>query len=194
MLVYGKPVGAVLDSLVKGTAEGPGLCVPALLAADLIYRGQTAAGVVVPCVILFLWSLYWAFRERKALDKLGSGESPIMNRRWMNKPGTIFFVAFVDLIVGVIICWLLPPEQKYHVTLFVVMFFVVLQVFFLVHTHYGIRRIETYDPETKTYTPARKILSRRSFLYDSIFEMALLNTPFYLIAYGLGLIGLPSAG
>lgn len=188
MFVYGKLVSPLTDSFVKGVAEGPSLCVPALFAADQIWAGHYLVGIVVPMAILFVWSLYWAFRERQGLNTLKPGESPIINRRWMNKPEMMFFVGIINMIVGCSILWGMPESERMHAIYFIVMFFVVLQVFFMVHSYYGVRRIDKYDPETKVYAPAGAKFSFLGYTYDSIFEMAMLNTPYYLIPYAFGLI------
>lgn len=188
MLVYGKQVGPAADSFIKGFAEGPGLCVPALFGADQLYAGHYVVGIVVPCAVLLIWSLYWALRERRGLDSLKEGETPIINRRWMNKPEMVFFVGMVNLLVGIWILWGMEPEHRIHIVYFLVMFFLVLQVFFVVHSHYGVRRIDKYTPETATYAPDGRRFSILGYTYDSIFEMAMLNAPYYLIPYSLGLI------
>lgn len=187
MLVYGRLVSPLSDSFIKGMAEGPSLCVPALFAADQIYAGNYAVGIVVPCVIHFLWSLYWAAAERRALSKLGPGEAPIINRRWMSKPESVFVVGIVNLIVAVSVFFMEPAYQA-HVVYFMLAFFVILQIFFVVHSLYGVRRIDRYDPETKVFAPAGRRFSFIGYTYDSIFEMVLLNTPYYLIPYALGLL------
>ena len=188
MFVYGKQVSPLTDSFIKGTAEGPSLCVPALFAADQIYGGHYLVGILVPCAILFFWSTYWAMLEQRGIKSLKAGETPIINRRWMNKPEMVFFVCMVDLIVISSIAWGMPANEKSHAIYFLVMFFVILQVFFIVHSRFGVRRIDKYDPETKTYAPAGTRFSLLGYTYDSIFEMSLLNAPYYLIPYALGLL------
>lgn len=192
MLVYGRQVGPAADSFIKGFAEGPGLCVPALFGADQLYAGHYLVGILVPCMILLLWSLYWAFRERIGLEQLKEGESPIINRRWMNKPEMVFFVGMVNLGVGIWILWGMEVAHRLHIVYFLLMFFLVLQVFFLVHARYGVRRIDKYFPETKTYAPDGVRFSVLGYTYDSIFEMAMLNAPYYLIPYSLGLVVISS--
>lgn len=190
MIVYGKQVGPLADSFIKGGAEGPGLCVPALFAADQIYMGNYFAGIVLPCVYLFLFSGYWALAEMRGLKQLKEGEPPIINRRWMNKPESMFVVGIVNLIVAVCVMRMEPENQR-HALFFIVMFFVVLQVFFIVHSLAGIRRIDKYDPATGVYAPESTKYSFIGYTFDSIFEMALLNTPYYLIPYAIGVIVIP---
>lgn len=192
MFVYGHHVSPLADSFVKGMAEGPSLCVPALYAADMFYAGQYVLGIVLPCLFLLLWSGYWALAERRGLKALKPDEQPIINRRWMTKPEALFVLGLINLAVAISV-FRMEPANQMHAVYFMVMFFVILQVFFLVHSYFGIRRIDKYDAETKVFAPAGRRFSMIGYTFDSIFEMAVLNMPYYLIPYALGLITISHA-
>ncbi len=191
MFVYGKLVSPLTDSFVKGVAEGPSLCVPALYAADQLVQGHYLIGILVPCAILLLWSLYWALAEVRGFKQLKSDEKPIINRRWINKPEPLFVIGIVNLIVAVSVASMNEAARP-HAIYFMIMFFVILQVFFIVHAYFGVRRIDRYDPETKVFAPSTRRFTVIGYTFDSIFEMSVLNTPYYLIPYALGLITVPA--
>ena len=108
------------------------------------------------------------------------------SRRKMTKAGVVMTVAFVDLIC-LSSLFLMDEPYKTHGFYFLFGFFYLMQLFFFINAVLGVRMIQRYDEEKKEFYKSGKVFSVIAFTYDAVFEMALLNLPYYLVPYALGM-------
>lgn len=185
--LFGKQLPHFIDSGIRAFVEGPGMCMLSFLATDYVMEGNYTMAILVPGGILAILALYSGIMDRVSLSKLKPGEQPIYSRRKMTRAGVVMGVAFLNLacLIGM---FLIPDRvaQK-HAILFCISFFFLMELFFWINYFLGVRMIERFDEEKQQfYTPGIGF-EIMGFTYDSIFEMALLNMPYYLIPCYLGL-------
>lgn len=181
--VYGKKLSPFVDCLLRAFVEGPGLCLPAFFLADQCFAGNYFWGIALPTFIIGVGAIFSGLRDKRDIE---NGEPVSFSRRKMTKAGVVMTVAFVDLIC-LSSLFLMDDPYKKHAFCFLFGFFYLMQLFFFINAVLGVRMIQRYDEEKKEFYNSGKPFAIIAFTYDAVFEMALLNLPYYLIPYALGL-------
>lgn len=181
--VYGKQLSPFTDCLLRAFVEGPGLCLPAFFMADHLFTKSYVVGIGIPTFIIGVGALFSGLRDKRDIK---DGEEVRFSRRKMTKAGVVITVAFIDLIC-LSSLFLMDEPFKTHGFYFLFSFFYLMQLFFFINAVLGVRMIQRYDEDKKEFYTAGPVFSAIAFTYDAVFEMALLNLPYYLIPYAFGL-------
>ena len=102
-------------------------------------------------------------------------------------------VAVIDLL-SLLFMLMMPQPYRAHAFYFLVAFFVLMQWFFFINYLLGVRMIECYDEHKQAFYTPRPRVQILGFTYDSFFEMAFLNMPYYLIPFWAGLFSFATLG
>lgn len=184
--LFGKKLPKLMDSGIRAFVEGPGMCLPSFLMADQLMAKNYTVAILVPAATMTCLALYSGIMDRVSLSRLKPDEKPIYSRRKMTRAGVVMGVAFLNLAC-LIAMFMMPAPFRTHAVYFCFAFFILMELFFWINYFLGVRMIERFDDKKKEfYTPGIgfEVLG---FTYDSVFEMALLNMPYYLVPFGLGL-------
>ncbi|MEL6346382.1 MAG: hypothetical protein AAFV53_24940 [Myxococcota bacterium] len=188
--VYGVRLPRWADVALRATVDGPGLCVPAFLAADLITSGNVLAGVLGTGLLVAAVSLYMGLADRRDLDRLGPNEAPIYSRRAMNRPGAMMLLSLLNTICLAAL-FLMPAPYRIHAFTYVGAYSLSTMLFYAINYPLGVRYVQLYDCERKEYTTPGPWFQAAGLTYDSAYEMALLISPAYWITFYLGLFQYP---
>jgi len=183
--VYGRKLPRAADALLRALVEGPGFCVPAFFAADQIMAGNVGLGVGFPVVVIGLASLHMGLADRRDVARLGPDEKPQMSRRAMTRPGAVMLLSLIN--TGCLSAlFLMPDPYRLHGFLYVISYALLVILFYIFNYNLGVRMVQLYDAETKTFTTPGPLFQAAGLAYDSAYEMALLISPAYWVTFYLG--------
>lgn len=184
--VYGHKLPRYADVALRAFVDGPAFCVPAFFVADQFMEGNLLTGIIGSVIVVGLASLYMGLADRHDLRKLGAGETPLASRRAMTRPTAVMLLALVNTIC-LIALFLMPVPYRAHALIYIAAYSVLVMLFYLINYNLGVRMVEIYDPERKEYRKPGPFFQAAGLAYDSVYEMALLVSPAYWVAFYLGL-------
>jgi hypothetical protein len=185
VFVYGHRLPRAADAVLRAIVEGPGFCVPAFFAADQIMGGNVALGVGFPVVIVGFASLFMGLADRRDVARLGPDEAPQMSRRAMMRPGAVMLLSLIN--TGCLTAlFLMPDPYRLHGFIYVISYALLAILFYIFNYNLGVRMVQMYDSEKKSYTTPGPVFQAIGLAYDSSYEMALLISPAYWVTFYLG--------
>jgi hypothetical protein len=186
---YGYKLPVAVEVLLRSMVEGPAFCVPAFFVADQFIKGNIWAGAVGAFLVVGLAS----FADRNHIRNLAPDEEPIVSRRDMTRPRAMVFLALIN--TGCIIAFLLiPAPYRLHAFIYFIAYSVLVMLFYLINYNLGVRMVEIYDKQQKKYTMPGRLFQTGGLAFVSVYEMALLISPAYWVAFYLGLFNFTSGG
>lgn len=184
--VYGYQLPRAADVFLRSTVEGPSFCVPAFFVADQFMSGNLLVGVTSAIVVVGLLSLYMGLADRQGLRNLAPGEEVLVNRRAMTKPMAVMLLSLINTVCLAAL-FLMPSPYRAHAFTYVISYSLLVMLFYLINYNLGVRMVEVYDQERKEFIAPGPLFQAAGLAYDSAYEMALLISPAYWVAYYLGL-------
>jgi hypothetical protein len=184
--LFGKKMSKVTEILLRSFVEGPAFCVPAYYLADHIIKGNTFAGFGISLVVVGLAAYYLAYSDRVSLNKISNDKQLIISRRAMTKPKAVMLLGLLNTFC-ISMLFLIPENSRNHAFLYLMSYAIFVLLFYFINYNMGVRYIELYDPETKTYYRPGLMMQTAGLFYDSVYEMALLISIAYWVPFYLGL-------
>ena len=184
--VLGHKLPRAADAALRAFVEGPGFCVPAFFAADQIMGGNVGLGIGLPVLIVGVGSLFMGLADRRDVVRLGPDETPQMSRRAMTRPGAVMLLSLIN--TGCLTAlFLMPDPYRAHGFIYVITYALLAMLYYLFNYNLGVRMVQLYDAETKSYTTPPPLFQTAALAYDCSYEMALLISPAYWVTFYLGL-------
>jgi len=191
--VYGWKLPRAVDSVVRATVEGPAFCVPSFFVADQVAAGNLALAIGGPAVVVGVLSAYMGLADRRDIARLEPGQQPLMSRRAMTKPGAVMLLALINsLALGALFS--IPAPYRAHAFTFVAAYALLVMLFYLINYNLGVRMVQIYDCETKSFTTPGPLFQATALTYDSAYEMGLLISAAYWVTFYLGLFQYATLG
>lgn len=184
--VRGRKLPRWADVALRAFVEGPAFCVPAFFVADRFMDGDLLVGIMGPVIVVGLASLYIGLADKHSLRQLEAGEEPLASRRAMTRPAAVMLLSLVNTIC-IIALFLIPSHYRTHALIYVSAYSVLVMFFYFINYNLGVRMVEIYDPERKVYTQPGPLFQAAGLAYDSVYEMGLLISPAYWVAFYFGL-------
>lgn len=186
VFLYGYRLSKPAELLLRSMVEGPAFCVPAFFVADQYMTGQLTVGITLAIIVVGLASFYMGYSDRRDIRSLNSKEAPLISRREMTRPLAVIFLALINTICLIAI-FLIPQPKIAHAVVYILSYSLLVMLFYLINYQLGVRLIERYDHENKTYYKPGTFYQIAGLTYDSAYEMALLVSPAYWVTFYLGL-------
>jgi hypothetical protein len=184
--VYGRKLPRAAELFLRASVEGPAFCVPAFFVADQLLAGRIMVGLAGSILAVGIGSLYIGLADRNDLRRLAPGEEPLISRRAMTRPWAVMFLALFN--TGCLVALFLMPEPyRTHAFTYVIAFSLLVMLFYIINYNLGVRMVEIYDQDRGEYTKPGPFFQAAGLAYDSAYEMALLISPAYWVAFYLGL-------
>lgn len=183
--LYGRKLPRFVEISLRSLVEGPAFCVPAYFIADQIYSGNYSIAIPGAFVLVGGASLYMAMADRNHIRKLSAGDSKLVSRRAMTKPGAVMLLALINSICLIAI-FLIPDPFRKHAIIYILAYSLLVMLFYFINYQFGVRYIERYDSERKEFYKPVRFYQAAGLTYDSAYEMSLLVSPAYWITFYLG--------
>jgi hypothetical protein len=174
-----------MEISLRSMVEGPAFCVPAYFVADQYEKGNLLLAVVASILVVGAASFYLGWFDRKHHLAAKDSTELIISRRAMSKPKGMMLLAFINTLCLLAIVFL-PPERHAHAFTYYFSYAGLVLLFYFINFNLGVRYIETYDPETKSYVKPSLGMQIAGLTYDSTYEMTLLISPAYWLTFYLG--------
>ena len=147
--------------------------------------GNIALGIGFPAVVIGLASLYMGLADRRDVGRLGPEEKPQLSRRAMTRPGAVMLLSLIN--TGCLTAlYLMPDPYRAHGFIYVIAYAMLAILFYIFNYNLGVRMVQLYDAENRTFTTPGPIFQAAGLAYDSSYEMALLISPAYWVTFYLG--------
>jgi hypothetical protein len=174
-----------LEILLRSMVEGPAFCVPAYFIADQFNQAHFTLAIIAAILVVGTASFYLGWFDRKHKNEVKNPSDLIISRRAMSKPKGMMLLAFINSLCLLAIVFL-PPERHAHAFTYYFSYAGLVLLFYFINFNLGVRYIETYDPETKSYVKPSLGMQIAGLTYDSTYEMTLLISPAYWLTFYLG--------
>jgi hypothetical protein len=184
--LYGYKLPRVGDILLRALVEGPAFCVPAFFVADRLLEGESKIEIGCTLLLIACTSTYMGWADRKDLASLKKGEEALYSRRAMTKPKAVILLALVNTIC-ISALFLIPSPYRIHAFTYIGAYSIFVMTFYLINYKFGVRFIEIYDAKKNEFKKPGPLMQASGLTYDSAYEMALLISPAYTIAFYIGL-------
>lgn len=184
--LYGFKLPRVGDIMLRALVDGPAFCVPAFFVADRFMEGNSGVEIGGTVMMIALVSIYMGWSDNRDLANLKKGEEPLYSRRAMTKPKAVMLLALVNTIC-ISALFLMPSPFRAHAFTYLATYSCFVMLFYFINYNFGVRFVDIYDEEKKEFTKPGPLMQAAGLTYDSAYEMALLISPAYWVAFYLGL-------
>jgi hypothetical protein len=144
-------------------------------------------------LMITLVSTYMGWADKRDLASLKKGEEPLYSRRAMTKPKAVMLLALVNTIC-ISALFLMPDPFRKHAFIYLATYSGFVMLFYLINYNFGVRFVDIYDEERKEFTKPGPFMQAAGLTYDSAYEMALLISPAYWVAFYLGIFQYATLG
>lgn len=180
--LFGQKLSKPGEIILRSFVEGPAFCVPAFFIADQFIAGNVLIALTCATIIVGIAAFYLAYSDNSQLRKAKTDEDVIISRRAMTKPKAVMLLALINTIC-ITMMFLIPLDFRSHAFTYLLAYSLFVVLFYFINYNLGVRYIELYDPETRSYKKPGVLMQVGGLLYDSAYEMALLISPAYWIPF-----------
>ena len=173
------------EILLRSMVEGPAFCVPAFFLADQYHQSHFFTAMLAAVLVVGSASFYLGWFDRKHHREATDVSDVIISRRAMSKPKGMMLVSLINSLFLLAIAFL-PAERQVHAFTYYFSYAGLVLLFYLINYNLGVRYIECYNHELKTFEKPGLGMQVAGLVYDSAYEMTLLISPAYWLTYYLG--------
>ena len=184
--LFGIKLSKFAEILLRAFVEGPAFSVPAFYFSDQLTHGNAFFGVSSSVLIVAVPTLFLAYTDYRNIKKTTNPQDIIMSRRAMTQPKAVMALALINTI-SISMLFYLPSSFRPHAFSYVLGYSLFVLIFYFIHYNFGVRYIELYDPNKKSFLKPGPLMQAAGLAYDSIYEMALFLSIAYWIPLYLGL-------
>ena len=185
-MFYGqRKIPKIGEILLRSMVEGPAFCVPAFFVADQFRQSHFFLAIIAVIAVVGSASFYLGWFDRKHYRKASVPSDVIVSRRAMSKPKGMMLLSLINsLCLLAIVC--IPADRQAHAFTYYFSYAGLVLLFYFINYNLGVRYIECYNHELKIFEKPGLGMQVAGLVYDSTYEMTLLISPAYWLAFYFG--------